>query len=149
MGDLEYVEGKVVSGDYWDISGDINAVTDTIEFVPANGKTALMIEAHVSMTSDNNLTTILNSDATTVNKITANFQIDGVEKDRLRIGNKVKTGDENGVLFGSAVDNFVSKEQFSVLGKSLIGDGIKKIEIENILDSGSAFAAMSGYVRDT
>jgi len=39
-----------------------------------------------------------------------------------------------------------SSSKFNVLGLSLIGDGAKKIEIENILDSGSAFAEMSGYL---
>lgn len=33
--------------------------------------------------------------------------------------------------------------------ESLVGDGAKKIEIENVLDSGSAFATMSGYLIDT
>ena len=43
-----------------------------------------------------------------------------------------------------------SESHFNVLGFSLVGNGLDtKIEIENVLDSGSAFAEMSGYLIDT
>ena len=38
-----------------------------------------------------------------------------------------------------------AESKFNVLGLSLAGDGIKTITIENVLDSGSAFAEFSGY----
>ena len=47
MGDLEYIEGKVVAGDYFQVSGDIDAVNDTIEFIVPNLKTAFLIEAKI------------------------------------------------------------------------------------------------------
>ena len=39
--------------------------------------------------------------------------------------------------------------KFTVLGLSLVGDGIKDITIENVLDDGVAFATMSGWIEDT
>ena len=47
MGDLEFIEGKVIAGDYFQVSGDINALNDTIEFDPASGKTAFLIKAKI------------------------------------------------------------------------------------------------------
>jgi len=41
------------------------------------------------------------------------------------------------------------ESRFNVLGLSLIGNGALKIEIENTLDNGTAFATMSGYLIDT
>jgi len=74
VGDLEFIQGKVVAGDYFQVSGDIDAITDTIEFVPASGKTAFMIEAKII---PNN--TGLN------NRITAALKIDSTIKDEAEI----------------------------------------------------------------
>ncbi|MCH7697003.1 MAG: hypothetical protein IIB73_12085 [Proteobacteria bacterium] len=52
MGDLEYIEGKVLASNYFQVSGDIDALNDTIEFIPASGKTAFMIEAKISMSTN-------------------------------------------------------------------------------------------------
>ena len=43
----------------------------------------------------------------------------------------------------------MNSDPFNVLGLSLVGDGAKKIEIENTLDNGTAFATMSGWLSDT
>jgi len=70
MGDLEFIQEKVIAGDYFQVSGDIDAITNTIEFVPATGKTAFLIEAK-----------IIPNNASTNNKITAAPKIDGTIKD--------------------------------------------------------------------
>ena len=150
MGDLEYIEGKVLSGDYFQVSGDINAINDTIEFIVPNLKTAFLIEASVRILSEPSALHPVNTYSVATNKITASLKIDTVEKDRIRPGDQHRN--YNGA--GSAVtttggNGGPNSENFKVVGLSLIGDGIKVIEIENIADSGSGFAVMSGYTIDT
>ena len=43
VGDLEFIQDKVLAGDYFQRSGLINALNDTIEFKPNSGK---MIELY-------------------------------------------------------------------------------------------------------
>ncbi len=136
MGDLEYIQGFVISGNYFQVSGDIDAINDTIEFIPAIGKRVFMIEAK-----------IIPNNTSTTNKIIAALKIDTVTKDEAQIFRHFATAgipgtNQGGWGYGLAEDT----EKFNVLGLSLIGDGAKKIEIENILDSGGAFATMSGYL---
>ncbi len=135
MGDIEYIEGKVIAGDYFQVSGDIDAINDTIEFVPATGKTAFLIRAKII---PNN--TGLN------NRITAALKIDTVTKDEAEIFRSQfrQAGGTN--LGGSGYGMAENAGKFDVLGISLVGDSAKKIEIENIADGGGAFATMSGYV---
>lgn len=138
-GDLAFLTEKVLSNNYFQVSGDIDAVNDTIEYVVPNGKTAFMIEAKIipNSTSANN-------------RITAGLNIDGVKKDEAQIFRSQATAvvgaaGTGGWGYGLAE----TTEKFNVLGLSLVGDGIKKIEIENIIDAGGAFATMSGYLIDT
>ena len=138
VGDLEYVEGKVVAGDYFQVSGDINTLNDTIEFVVPIGKTAFLVEAKITMNA--NVTA-----AAGINQIVADLKIDGNTVSKAKIGTAANTftgvREIGGAGIGVAGDSY-----FNTLGKSLIGDGIKKIEIENVLDSGGGFAEMSGYL---
>lgn len=135
VGDLEFVEGKVLSGDYFQVSGDIDAVTNTIEFVPASGKTAFMIEAK-----------IVPNNVSATNKIQAALKIDTVIKDEAEIFRdfvRQAGGTNQG---GSGYGLAENANKFNVLGLSLVGNSVKKIEIENITDNGGAFATMSGYL---
>ena len=139
MGDLEYIEGKVLSSDYFQVSGDIDNVNDTIEQIIPNGKTAFLIEAK-----------IIPNNTSSTNKITAALKIDTVTKDEAQIFRTFATAgtpgtNQGGWGYGLAENT----EKFNVLGLSLVGDGIKVIEIENIQDGGGAFATMSGYYVDT
>ena len=138
VGDLEYIQGFVVSGNYFQVSGDINALNDTIEFIVPNGKTAFMIEAKII---PNN--TGLN------NRITAALKIETVTKDEAAIfrAQAQQAGSTN--FGGSGYGLAENTGKFNVLGLSLVGDAAKKIEIENIADNGGAFATMSGYLIDT
>jgi hypothetical protein len=138
MGDLEYIEGKVLSGDYFQVSGDIDAINDTIEFIVPNLKTAFLIEAKIvpNNTSENN-------------KISAELKIDLIKKDETSIfraqAQQIGSTNFGGSGYGLADNN----GRFNVLGISLVGDGAKVIEIENTADAGGAFATMSGYTIDT
>ena len=155
VGDLEFIQGKVIAGDYFQVSGDINAINDTIEFIVPSAKTAFMIEAKVIPTGNNTFPgfpggfTITNSS----NEVEADLKIDSVVKDKVHVGSvtatsKIQNGG-SGQGTGSGGYGNKNKDSFNVLGLSLVGDGIKVIEIENTVDNGSAFATMSGYVIDT
>ena len=151
MGDLEFIQEKVIAGDYFQVSGDINALNDTIEFVVPNGRTAFLLEGKITLNSNpqipksNTAFTIRSN----VNQIVADLLIDNVTKSKAKIGVDAfyvlgsSVGSGSGAGSGSG---FGSDSQFNVKGLSLIGDGIKKIEIENVLDNGSAFAEFSGYL---
>jgi len=141
MGDFEYIEGKVVAGDYFQVSGDINAINDTIEFIPASGKTALLIEAKIIAPTQFSSSVVSND------QVNADLKVDGAKKDEAKIGSRGNS--QAGGQTSATGKGFAGDGRFNVLGLSLVGDGVKKIEIENVQDSGSAFATMSGYVRDT
>jgi len=152
LGDLEFIQTKVLSADYFQESGDINAPTNTIEFVVPNLKTAFMISAkivnptHPSPAPTPSLTTTQQKSL-----VTAAFKIDTVIKDKTTIGEATSAGNQNNQHGGGTGNGygFLGDGRFNVLGLSLVGNGIKKIEIENILDNGVAFATLSGYLIDT
>ena len=133
VGDLEFIQGKVVAGDYFQVSGDIDAINDTIEFIVPSLKTAFLIEAKI----------VHNTNGTN-NSILAALKIDGVTKDETAIkraqNQQLGGTNQGGSGYGMAENN----GRFNVLGLSLAGDGIKVIEIENIADAGGAFATFSG-----
>ena len=152
MGDLEFIQTKVLSSDYFQESGDINAINDTIEFIIPNLKTAFMIEAkimnptHPSPASNPTVSVIQQKSL-----VTAALKIDGTIKDETTIGEATAASNGTNAVGGGTGNGYgnVGDGRFNVLGLSLVGDGIKKIEIENILDNGNAFATMSGYLIDT
>jgi len=148
MGDLEYIQDKVIAGDYFQVSGDINALNDTIEFIPASGKTAFLIEAKITITV---ATAPAGGATTTTAMVKAALKIDSVVKDNAITGfSSAGAGIFSGSGVGGAGSGYSFTDgRFNVLGLSLVGDSAKKIEIENILDSSSAFATMSGYLVDT
>jgi len=146
VGDIEYIEGKVTAGDYFQVSGDINTLASTISFVPASGKTAFLIEAKIIITGHT-------SGTTTKNMVEAELKLDGTTTDTTNIG----TATTSTLLFGASDmiagsgsgTGTVGDGRFNAKGLSLIGDAIAAITIENTLDAGTAFATMSGYVIDT
>jgi len=146
MGDLEFIQEKVLAGDYFQVSGDINNLNDTIEFIVPNGKTAFLIEAKIVQTG--HATPAFNSfSATTTavrNAVQADFKIDTVTKDKANVG--MSSIDRVVGSGGTGSSTNHNSDPFNVSGLSLVGDGVKKIEIENTLDDGSAFATMSGYL---
>lgn len=154
MGDFEFIQGKVIAGNYFQVSGDINNLNDTIEYVVPNDKTAFMIKAKIVISTHVSPPAMVNNTVqNTIVKdiIKAALKIDTVIKDITNIGTSASVTNNGNVspqVGGSGVGN-VGDGKFDVLGLSLVGNNVKKIEIENILDDGSAFATMSGYLIDT
>jgi len=149
MGDLEFIQIKVLSSDYFQVSGDIDGMNDTIEFIAPNGKTAFLIEAKIVNKNSSIPVNAPSSGVTSlIDSVRAALKINTVIKDTTRIGfasSGVGTGTTSQSPAQSVYGN-LGDGRFNVLGLSLVGDGIKKIEIENIVNDGSVFATMSGYL---
>jgi len=149
MGDLEFIQTKVLAGDYFQVSGNINTLNDTIEFIVPSVKTAFLIEAKIVITTHVTPASRTASSGTTTTKdqVAADLKIDSVIKDKTNMGFSSVAANAIGSVFTSnnAIGD-IGDGKFNVLGLSLVGNGIKKIEIVNTLDDGSAFATMSGYL---
>jgi len=150
LGDFEFIQNKVLDGDYFQISGDINLLNDTIEFIVPDLRTAFLIEAKIIISDHPNAASRTGAGTTNQKDIvTAALKIDSVIRDKTTIGESTAAGisgtNQDGGGAGSGYGN-LGDGRFDVLGLSLVGDAIKKIEIENILDDGLAFATMSGYL---
>ena len=147
VGDLEYIEGKVIAGDYFQVSGDINALNDTISFIPVTGKTAFLIEAKIVSTTHPDLAVFTGTQGNSImdSRVQAQLQINSVVKDTANTG---IGGTTSSATAGNGMGGFGDQKEskFNVLGLSLVGNAVKKIEIKNTLDNGSAFATMSGYL---
>lgn len=152
MGDLEFIQTKVDAGNYFQVSGDINTINDTIEFVVPSGKTAYMIEAKITMNTNPSILMPEGGESNGTNdQVVADLKIDGVQKSKAKIG--AQAGARN-LASGSSSSQGAGlaphgDSPFNVLGLSLVGNGVKVIEIENVLDNGFAFAEFSGYLIDT
>ena len=146
MGDLEYIQDKVLAGDYFQVSGDIDAFGDTIEQIIPNGKTAFLIEAKIIITGHT-------SGTNTKDMVEAELKIDGDIVDTTNIGTATTStlliGGSDMIAGSGSGAGTIGDGKFNVLGISLVGDGVKLIEIANSLDDGTAFATMSGYYVDT
>lgn len=160
MGDLEFIQKKVLAGDYFQVSGDINTPNSTIQYIPLNGKTAFLIEAKIIPTTHPDPPTIPispdPSDVTIVdNRVQAELLINGITKDIANVGIVLSAaGFDSGsinqnISGGASGAGNQNSDRFNVLGLSLVGNSTKKIEIKNVLDDGFAFATMSGYLIDT
>ena len=149
---LQFIQDRLKASEWFQVSGAINAVTNTIEFVPANGKTAVLFEAKIVISTNPTAAASFNPvETVTVNdQIVADLKIDGVVKDKASIGvssqAKTTTGTANGTGTGFGMKG---DGKFTALGITLVGNGTKKITIENVLDDGSAFATMSGWLYTT
>ncbi|MEE9572053.1 MAG: hypothetical protein V3W20_03295 [Candidatus Neomarinimicrobiota bacterium] len=147
LSDLAFIQKKVLDGDYFQVSGDIDVLNDTIEFIVPNGRTAFLIEAKITM-STNPVPPSVNGNASLNNQIVSDLLVDNVVKDKTTVG--VASGQSqifSGSGVGGAGQGFGKPNgKFNVLGLSLVGNGIKKIEVKNVLDNGNAFATMSGYL---
>jgi len=151
MGDLEFIQDKVLAGDYFQVSGDINTINDTIEQIIPNGKTAFLIEAKIVITAHTTLAGGTNG--VRRDQVAADLKIDSTVVDTTNIGvtsnSLLGTSASDMIMGGGSGAGTVGDGKFNVLGISLVGDGAKLIEIENTLDNGTAFATMSGYYVDT
>jgi len=146
VGDLEYIQGFVTSGNYFQISGDIDAIGNTISFIVPSGKTAFLIEAKIIITGHT-------SGTTTKDMVEAELIIAGTTVDTTNIGTATNSAIVTSATdmmggTGSGIGN-IGDGRFNVLGISLVGNNSDTIEIENTLDDGTAFATFSGYLIDT
>lgn len=152
MGDLEFIQEKVLSGDYFQVSGDINTLGSSIESNPIPvGKTAFLIEAKIVITGHElpASVSILGTGSSTVrNMVEASLKLDDITKDETNLGfSSFSASRAASNTYASAnAYGTLGDGRFDVLGLSLVGDGVKKISIENILDNGNAFASFSYYL---
>lgn len=150
MGDLEFIQEKVLAGDYFQVSGDINALNDTIEFVVPDTRTAFLLEAKIVPITHSNPPVVPAGSTTTIvnNRVQAQLLIDSNVKDTANVGTVMSSGKNLASAAGGAGTGTGNQnsDKFNVKGLSLVGDAAKKIEIKNTLSNGSAFATMSGYL---
>jgi hypothetical protein len=150
VGDLEFIQTKVLAGDYFQVTGAIDAINDTIEYVPATGKTAFLIEAKIVITTHTLPITVgsIPASNSTTSAVKAALKIDTTTVDTTNVGmasiaNSFTAGNGN---YSNSSYGTMGDGRFNVLGLSLVGNSSKKIEIENTLDGGSAIATLSGYL---
>ena len=142
---------KAFDGKFITVTGAINAVNDTIEYVVPNGKTfyfhsaKIMINTHTTPANRSSVGT-----TTTKDMVKAVLKIDTVIKDTTNIGMSTISKITLGTAFVSqnGTGN-IGDGRFDCKGLSLDGDGAKKIEIENTLDNGSADATFIGWIETT
>lgn len=153
VGDLEFIQTKVLAGDYFQVSGQIDAVTNTISYTVPSLRTAFMIEAKIFINDQSNIQSQAGSSGSQTYKQLARaaLKMNGVKKDEAQIGyNTITRTDQasfvNVVGHGLGI-GFYGDGRFNVLGLSLVGDGAKTITIENIEDNANeVHATMSGYL---
>lgn len=135
----EFVRDKILAGDWWEISGSIPAVTNEIVFIPASGKTAFPWSGKIVV-----------NDNTNTSHVIADLKVNGVTKSKTHVGveERFQQGGTTNGFGGRGYGNY-GDGKFAALGKSLVGDGIKDITIENVVDNGSVFAEMQGWIQNT
>ena len=140
--DLEFIQKRVDEGNWFNVTGAIDAITNTIEYVPATGKRAMMFSAFISI-PDTNAPGSFNA------CFNADFKIDAVVKDKATIGQRGQIGGSvNADNANTSGSGYGDNGKFNVLGLSLDGNAVKKIEIVNTLDlqAGATWAYMSGWL---
>lgn len=153
MGDLEYIEGKVVAGDYFQVSGVLGT---TIEFIVPNNQTAFMIEAKITMNTNPTIAMpAASGNNSTNNQIVADFKIGGVTKSKAKIGTQAgarNLASGTSSSQGAGIAPF-GESKFNVLGLSLVGNGVNeaanKITIEIDVNNGDGYGEFSGYLSTT
>jgi hypothetical protein len=150
LSDIEFVRQKALDGDWITVTGAINALNDTIEYQPATGKTFFLYSAKIVMNANLAAVASFNATQTATDLTTAELKIDTVTVDTAHIGfsEKVSSSSPGGAGGGGGY-GVNSESHFDCLGQSLVGDSSKVVEIENVLDSGSATATLSGWIEDT
>ncbi len=138
LSDLQFIQDRVDAGEWLEAHGAINAVTNDITIIPASGKTLYMYKAKIVPTT-NGLD----------NSINAEFKVNGTTKDSAAyiLSQSIQLGGTN--QGGSGYGMGFNGGKFDVQGLSLVGDGIKEVTVENVLDDGTADATMSGWIKDT
>ncbi len=151
LSDLEFVRTKALSGNWITVQGAINTLASEIAYIPASGKTFFLHSAKIIINTHSNAnvrTTVGTSN--TNNTVKAALKVDSVIKDTTMIGSATGsfylTGSSGG---GGSGYGLHGDGRFNCIGLNLVGNGVKKVTIENILDNGSVDAFMAGWIEDT
>ena len=154
LGDLQFVQDRIKAGEWFEVSGNINALNNTIEFIVPNLKTAILFEAKVVIGTNTGASGVTSGSDAKREQVTADLLINAVVKDKTSIGHATAaaaTGGTNLEGRGSGSGHGMQGDgRFNALGKSLVGNGTKKIEIKNVDDDASVvYATMSGWLFTT
>jgi len=153
LSDTEFMAIKAFEGKVVTVTGAINAVNDTIEYVPASGKTFYFHSASIVMTTNPSATSSADgtgSEVASKDQVVAALKVDTVTKDKAKIGMATSAREIQAYNGGSGSGfGLDAKCYFNCEGLFLQGDGAKKVEIVNILDSGSADATIIGWIETT
>ena len=153
LSDTEFMAIKAFDGKVVTVTGTINAVTNTIEYVPASGKTFYFHEATIVMVTNPSATSTaggVGTASTSIDQIVADLKIDSTVYDTAKIGMATSANSSQAGNSGSGSGfGLDGKCKFNCKGLTLVGNSAKKIEIENVLDSGSARATLIGWIEDT
>ncbi len=154
LGDLQFIQDRVNAGEWLEAHGAINAVANEISIIPASGKTFYAFKGKIIISTHVIAPLMLSGSflQNTSDRVKAAYKVNGVIKDTTNIGifqswsgsTANQTDSSGGYGNGDLGDG-----KFDVLGLFLVGDGVKDVTIENILDAGSADATMSGWIKTT
>lgn len=154
ISDLEFIRKKILSGDWITVTGAIDAITNEIAYTPATGKTFFLYQASISMKTNPTASSTTSSNGTVVSndQIVAALKVNTVVKDTVKIGMATQASARDYSTSAGAGDGSgfgVSSKSYFTWHGSLVGDGAKKVTIENILDDGSAIATLEGWIENT
>ena len=154
LSDTEFMAIKAFDGKVIVVTGAIDALNDTIEYIPASGKTfyfhsaKIVISTHATPPA---ITSSATQNTVVKDMVKAALKINTVTVDTTNIGTSANATTEgtSALKSGGSGVGTVGDGHFDVKGRFLTGDGAKKIEIVNTLDAGSAVATLIGFIEDT
>lgn len=147
---LEFIRQKTLDGDWIHITGTIDVLNDDLVYTPANGKTFFLYSAKIVMTTNPSLGIPGTGAATSNDQVVADLKIDTVVEDTASIGTFMTASKNTGSAAGAGAGMSKSPPaHFDVTGLYLVGDGVKEVAIENVLDAGNARATLRGWIEDT
>lgn len=155
LSEIEFIRDQVIAGNWFEISGPIDALGDKIVFIPVSGKTAFLYEGKIVITGHAvpSIGTEAFADLRTNDAVEADIIIDAVVKDTTNIGMASRSLTSGGFASAEKVPTNaygnIGDGRFNVKGLSLVGDGVKEIAIQNVLSDGTANATMSGFIQNT
>ena len=149
---LQFIRQKTLDGDWIHLTGAIDALNDDLVYAPANGKTFFLYSAKIVITNQPGSASAAGfSGSSHAAIVKAVLKIDTVVEDTTQIGTQGgAAGTNNSAATNSASAwGTVGDGRFDVTGLSLVGNGIKEVAIENVLDAGDANATLTGWIEDT
>ncbi len=152
LSDTEFMAIKAFEGKAVTVRGAIDTATSTIEYVPANGKTFYFHSAKIVITGHITPATQSGGGSSTVkNEVEADLKIDSTVVDTVNLGfsSTAITVAFSNTYSNSNAYGHTGDGRFDVKGRTLEGNGSKKIEIESVVDDGTADAILIGWIEDT